>query len=86
MSRLPLTDRPHALLVDATISAGNITIFAPLAVLVLAAKESEGETDATTPAARPVVVETTAEELPGPGLARCAADNVVALPVRRRVG
>jgi hypothetical protein len=76
MSRLPLTDRPHALLVDATIAAGDIVITAPLAILILAAVERES--DAPAPGANASEEATTR-----PGLARCLPSNVVALPRKR---
>lgn len=65
MSRLPLTDRPHAVLVDATIAAGNVTITCPYAVLFLAKEEGESA-DTDAPAQKP-------------GLARCLPPNVIAL-------
>jgi hypothetical protein len=69
VSRLPLTDRPHAVLVDLTISAGNLVITAPYAVLFLAAEERGEEETQAEPARAP--------------LAKCLPRNVIALPARR---
>jgi hypothetical protein len=64
MSRIPLTDRPHALLVDATICMGDFVITAPLAVVILASAEHDERRSA--PAAAEDV-----EPTQGPGLASC---------------
>lgn len=65
MSRIPLTDRPHALLVDATICMGDFVITAPLAVVILAAAEHDERRSAPAAAEQ-------AERAPqGPGLVAC---------------